>query len=114
MVAPSGRRNLKFEISREVLAGPSREELFDALRLHHEGRTVTFTVANKLRSAGDPSRSATMYLRFTVDVAVRGIGVGGDGDSWILKLHDTAGLFGQVDLEANYCATKRTGRLRLA
>jgi hypothetical protein len=32
-------------ITRQLVDGPSREELFDALRLHAEGRVVNFDVA---------------------------------------------------------------------
>jgi hypothetical protein len=38
----TAQSNNQTKDQRDLTAGPSREELFDALRLRHEGRTVIF------------------------------------------------------------------------
>jgi hypothetical protein len=59
-------------IVRQVIDGPSREELFDALRLHPEGREFQIHVApdNELGTTGLESalrRMKTYRLRFSYD-----------------------------------------------
>ena len=43
-----------------IIAGPSREELFDALRLRHEGRTVTFTLKGPYSDS--PRREVSVFI----------------------------------------------------
>lgn len=81
-----------------IAMGPSREELFDALRLRHENRPVYFDLP---------------YLggRFKVEVDEIGI-EDGSGNSWLLKLHDPKGLLGANRLEAYFNTNSRSGWIR--
>mgnify|MGYP001353434555 FL=1 len=93
---------------RQITAGPSREELFDALRLRHESRTVTMTVENTVRTAGDPHKSLMMKLPRTFQVTVDSIGVeDGSGNNWLLTLSNKDGRF-----EGYFNTTRREGWLR--
>lgn len=76
-----------------ILAGPSREELFDALRLRHENRTVKITVECRTRTAGDPQKSVDMKYKRILVVSVDSIGVeDGSGNRWLLTLTDDDGI----------------------
>jgi hypothetical protein len=98
---------------RQITAGPSREELFDALRLRHEGRTVTVTVDNTVRTAGDPRKSLTMKLPLTLEVGVDSIGIeDGSGNSWLLGVYDKDGKLGSKRLEGYFNTTRREGWIR--
>jgi hypothetical protein len=57
-------------LQRILVNGPSREELFDALRLRHEGRKVTFTDAHGLEYKASIS---------AIEIE------DGSGESWNLK-----------------------------
>jgi hypothetical protein len=76
-----------------IHAGPSREELFDALRLRHESRLVEFTVTDRKDK-----------MRAVID----SIGVeSGDGESWILEVS-----YRGVRLEGYYHSKRREGVFR--
>ncbi len=92
---------------RQITAGPSREELFDALRLRHESRTVTMTVENTVRWAGDPHKR-TICRIYNFQVTVDSIGVeDGSGNNWLLTLSNKDGRF-----EGYFNTTRREGWLR--
>lgn len=77
-----------------ITAGPSREELFDALRLTSLHLSVLFTVAD--------------CYKFTA--VVRGIEAeDGSGESWNLMLADGVGHLGGTRLKAYYSTKRRAG-----
>lgn len=66
---------------REIVEGPSREELFDALRLRNEGRKVSLTISRQTKP-GSPFK----LLDETFDVFVNGISVeDASGHKWLLR-----------------------------
>jgi len=76
-----------------IVAGPSREELFDALRLRHEDRTVRVTVEYRTRTAGDPQKSLAMDYKRILEVSIDSIEFGNlKGHTWVLTLTDDDGL----------------------
>jgi len=91
-------------IVKEIEHGPSREKLFDALRLHHEGRTEPFTL---------PS-NAMRYLPGKVKDIKRCKVLGveaedGSGNSWLLK-----GTYSNGQrFTAYYRTDNRTGKFRM-
>lgn len=96
---------------RQVVAGPSREELFDALRLRHEGRKVAFTVA--------PSHITDRVLpggrKFVPGNLMFHVGVGmlrpesGDGNNWLFELGDEHKSLGSTKLHGYINTTTRQG-----
>jgi len=80
-----------------IAGGPSREELFDALRLQHKHGDVSFTLAYE-------------SLQIKVRASIRGIrSEDGSGDSWLLCLYNPHGLLGLTHLEAYYNTARRKG-----
>jgi len=91
---------------RQITAGPSREELFDALRLRHENRKVSFTLAPNTHPWSAPKK---------VQVFVDGISIeDGSGANWLLKIRDEYQEFtlGTCQLEGYYNTTRREGWTR--
>jgi hypothetical protein len=85
-----------------ITNGPSREQLFDALRLYPEGRTVILTVSNP-----DPNRGSAVF-----HVQVQSIGINdGSGERWFLKLYDPDKRFGSRYLHAHYHTNHRKGNM---
>lgn len=80
----------------DVTNGPSREELFDALRLRHEGRKAIFTYKSGL---------LTVRKEFTIDMIQ---GEDGSGNSWNLLVRNPH--LGRVKMY--YHSHKRTGMIR--
>lgn len=83
----------------EITKGPSREELFDALRLQHGGGKLPFTLHRLLK----------------IDLAISGIERDGDGcNQWLLKLYDPSAepALGAEHLEGAFNTTFRTGWVR--
>lgn len=67
----------------QIIDGPSREELFDALRLRNEHRKVTFTVLQR-GNQGNPSISGRQIRLLA---AINEITAeDGSGHSWCLKV----------------------------
>jgi hypothetical protein len=61
-----------------IISGPSREELFDALRLRHEDRQVCFTIE---------SPNSKICTKEIFNVKVDGIAIeDGSGNNWLLSL----------------------------
>ena len=99
---------------RQIVAGPSREELFDALRLRHEGRKVTFTVAPTHiteRNLGDGRKLITTSLPFQVQVTSIRIG-DGSGECWLFELYDVSVALGSCCLEGFINMRTRKGHLK--
>ena len=100
-----------------ITAGPSREDLFDALRLRHEGRTTTFTVTClKLVPSTYEGRAVTREFErpCVISVHVDAIGVeDGSGDSWLITVYDKSRSLGSAHLTGYYHTTKRSGNIRL-
>lgn len=93
--------NIDTGIVYEIVAGPSREDLFDALRLRHEKREVTFTV--KMGSEEVPLRG--MINSISIE--------DGSGNCWLFILY-----CGSRPLTSQYFSgflntRKREGTLRL-
>ncbi|MEQ1499770.1 MAG: hypothetical protein ABL917_00135 [Parcubacteria group bacterium] len=102
---------------RELVAGPSREELFDALRLRHEGRKVTFTVAPSHitgRVLAGGRRFVPGNLAFHVHVIELGNENDGNGTNWLFKLYDEHAVLGSMYLEGYINLTTRKGYVRPA
>ena len=95
---------------RQIVAGPSREELFDALRLRHEGREVTFTVAPQTQVPAS-ARFKPVNLAFSVQVNELGI-EDGSGNNWLFKLYDRYAVLGSMYLEGYINVTRREGWVR--
>ena len=90
----------------QITAGPSREELFDALRLRHEGRKVSFT-ATKNSQWPNP-RFKVLGETETFDVSIDSIGVeDGSGNNWLLTISDKTERF-----EGYFNTTRREGWLK--
>jgi hypothetical protein len=93
-----------------IVAGPSREELFDALRLRHEDRTVRVTVEYRTRTAGDPQKSLAMDYKRILEVSIDSIEFGNlKGHTWVLTLTDDDGL----SYDAYFDTERRQGWLKL-
>jgi len=93
----------------KITDGPSRETLFDGLRLRHEGRRVTFTLGPDL-SVKLVDLSGLGQIQF----AINAIGIeDGSGKSWRLSLQTTKKLkvLGSNKLVACYNTRTREGRL---
>jgi hypothetical protein len=102
------------EQSHKITKGPSREELFDALRLRHEGRALQMTVGQDVivRTADGPRRSLTTTLPLILKVRVDSIGVeDGSGSRWMLSLFDKDIKLGSEHLVAYYDTTLRAGSI---
>lgn len=59
--------------------GPSREDLFDALRLRHEMRVVKFTINCTGERVGEKGTTEEFMVNSITTV-------GGDGNTWLLNL----------------------------
>lgn len=85
-----------------ILSGPSREELFDALRLRSENRHVTFKVSFQ-KEASNP-------IELMLQTTINGIlAESGSGKSWLLRLCDLDRTFGRSELVAYFETTSHTG-----
>jgi len=96
---------------RNIVAGPSCEELFLALRLRHEGRKVTFTVAPShitRRNLAGGRKFIPQALQF--DVMVDELGIeDGSGNNWLFTLYDATASFGSTRLKGYMDTTRREG-----
>jgi hypothetical protein len=93
-----------------VVAGPSREELFDALRLRHEDRRLHFTLGSDGRELGLNQRLSIDKDRRIV-VLVNSIGIeDGSGNRWLLRVI-LIGL-GSIYLTGYFDTATRTGYLQ--
>lgn len=91
-----------------ITAGPSRELLFDALRLRHEGKTVEITIEVEPEN---PQRRA-QYFQFEAQVNMLGI-EDGSGNHWFFTLESPPGLFYKCGRVEGYIdTTRRTGWLK--
>jgi hypothetical protein len=93
--SPGSCRGTNFRIT----AGPSREEIFDALRLHGEVRKVTFTIQGALR----------------LEALVHAISIGDPSETdreWQIELYEAELTFGVKRLKCFYNTTRREGWLR--
>jgi hypothetical protein len=102
--------------SRRIVAGPSREELFDALRLRHEGRRVTFTLAPSHitgRTLAEGRKFVPGNMVFSVQVNELGI-EDGSGNRWLFRLYDRYGVLGSCELQGYMDTTRRGGWLKPA
>lgn len=91
----------------KITAGPSREQLFDALRLRHEGRTVEFTIEIE----PDGPEIAGSYFQFAAQVNNLGV-EDGSGNRWLFELQNKD-LFLKCQKLAGYIdTTRRTGWLK--
>ncbi len=92
----------------DITDGPSREELFDALRLRHEGRTVTFMVRPK-PSVGGVSKAQSFRARVNAisneDNA---------GKNWLVKLYDHTATLRTHYLEVFFNTRSREGWIQPA
>lgn len=87
----------------KIVSGPSREELFDSLRLSRERRTVTFKF----------EISPKKMLRITAQV--RSIGAeDGSGQSWCIIVDDPDRAFGRTSVEGYYRTDSRKGHFDLS
>jgi len=87
----------------QIIAGPSREELFDALRLRHEGRKVTFTLVS-----ADKISTLPLVLEVSVDEISS---EDGSGESWILKLSNEKVIPGYSHYRGYFHSKDRRGSL---
>ena len=93
----------------KIVRGPSREELFDGLRLRHEDRKILFHL--------EGSRDTLLQEEEILNVKINGIRIeGGSGNNWLLQLSpDRFLIFGQgVGFDACYNTARRKGWVRLA
>ncbi len=94
---------------RKITAGPSREDLFDALRLQHAKGKVSFTLTPEAQQSG----SRIKVLTETLEVFVSGIGTADwSGNNWLLDLYDPSGYLGSQRLEASFNTNSRMGWVR--
>lgn len=98
-------------LQHKIVAGPSREELFDALRLRHENRLVRMTTQYHSRTAGEGQRSFEDNSKLVFSVSVDSIEIGDlSGHKWILTLTDDDGL----SYLAYFDTERRHGWLKLS
>ena len=102
---------------RQIVDGPSREALFDALRLGHEGRKVTFTVAPTHltgRNLAGGRKFIPGNMAFQVRVWQIGTcGVHDDGNEfWMFKLFDQHATLGSQYIEGQFNVVTRNGFLK--
>lgn len=89
-----------------IVAGPSREELFDALRLRHEGKKVEITVIHP------PHPAEVMQSQMTITAMVDMIKAeDGTGDKWLLELSDMKGTLEDFHFKTFFNTKTRTGTL---
>lgn len=81
-----------------IVSGPSREELFDGLRLRHEGRKIFFL-------------AATTSGNFEINCILNSISIEcGSGNCWLLKLRNPESRLRGCDrLEMFYNSSTRSG-----
>jgi len=84
-----------------IIEGPSREELFDALRLRDECRQVTFTVVNR---DGRENKLSTWVNGISAE--------SGSGHCWELRLCDPKSSLGGGYFRAFLDTKTRQGWLR--
>lgn len=87
----------------EITDGPSREDLFDALRLGPEKATIDITIKIK-------------RIKRTVNFWVNGLErEDGSQQSWIIKVHDPLGALvrGRHNFEGYLNTRTREGHLRV-
>lgn len=92
---------------RYIVAGPSREALFDALRLQYEGRKITFTVAPTLEqqaTGGNYGRPNNLALQVKVDMLRP---EDGSGNNWLFELIDEHQSLGSCKLRGHINTTLR-------
>lgn len=86
----------------EIIAGPSREDLFDGLRLRHESRLVLFSILSG-------HHSNALYNK-SLQLQVNGIAVeDGSGHKWLIELHDPTKTFGSSKLHGYFDTNTRKG-----
>ena len=110
----------KIDRTYQVLGGPSREELFDALRLIAESRNVQFDYIFKAQpwEKDDPQAQRFDNTRQTTSVNVRSIAavvqqVSGElltGKEWVVDGWVTAG-YAEADVRIFYNTQLRTGMI---
>ena len=84
-----------------ILGGPSREELFDSLRLYNEQRKLTFELLDKAIN------------KVKVMVTVTGLKVeDGSGNNWIIYACITLNGRG-VQIDGYYNTVRRTGHFNI-
>lgn len=98
---------------RQIVAGPSREELFDSLRLStcHEGRKVTITVAPTHltgRNLAGGRKFVPGNLMFYAVVAMLRP-EDGSGNNWLFELSDEHQSLGSYKLRGYINTTTRHG-----
>ena len=95
----------------KIIAGPSREELFDCLRLRHEGRLATFTASlpPPIISQSEHARVINRTFDSMVDSITRKFTR--HGGAWIIKLTDLEASLGSTHLEGYYDTRTRNGVL---
>jgi|APSaa5957512576_1039674.scaffolds.fasta_scaffold28443_1 hypothetical protein len=92
-----------------IIAGPSREQLFDALRLRHEGRTITITIERSFVTVSPPGKGLRGKNAITLNPVVDSISIeDGSGNNWLLKLRSTD----SECLEAYFNTATRKGWIR--
>ncbi len=96
------RREQEKKTTYRIVDGPAREDLFLALRLNHEGRTVAFVLEGGK----------------TVLLSITGIMIGltqrGDGGyAWSFRAHDKHLTLGHLNLLGHYRTDRRTGHIQL-
>lgn len=97
---------------RNIVAGPSREELFDALKYRHLGFKITVTVTPTLEVRQLPAHTRVQMKDFTFEAQVDGLGIeDGSGNSWLFKLYDPARTLGVERWSGYINTTRRTGTL---
>lgn len=90
----------------EVTGGPSREELFDALRLRHEYRPVLFCI---FVAAHQRTRSLSSDF-YNTNLQINGIAVeDGSGHKWLIELFDPTKTFGSTKLHGYFNTSSRKG-----
>ena len=105
------RRMQGQSLRRAVLDGPSREELFDSLRLSKEDRTVKFLLHLKEEDFANFSHTDD-DLRVQVTVHVRGIESARKTEcDWNIVLHVSDGVLSKPYLVGTYNSTSRRGWL---
>ena len=97
------------QITRFIAVGPSREEIFDALRLMHEGRRVWFTLAPESTTSKEAASGHRLPRDKELRLSVCQLRSYGAGDECLVWLYDGSDTLGSKYLRAHYHYTRRQG-----